>query len=925
MREQAIRFLALLGKRQEDARLRAFPWKKSTRKAEIGARKGGFDLARAARWNADGRGIYLVINNGGDRKQDINQCIAFFVEWDDRPIEWQVTAWQELGLPEPSIIVSTGHSAHTYWVLSEPISPERWRPVQERLIDVCDSDQACKDESRVMRLPGFDYIGEGDAPTGAIEIIHESDNRYTVDQIEAAVAAAEGPTLDDLLAGLDEPSEDQPATEPAKPPRSRKAKGSAGSAGSAADGFPARTMDEIREALACVPQRQSGGNTYTEYRNLLTGLIGAVEEIGGTEAEAIALMESHSPSKQCGWDIAQIAESMNTREPKWFWGICRDHGYKPARRRRERGKSRGAVSADRAPTPPPTEPPADSGPTRWDEFGLLGVDRGTFFYHPREGGQILALSAAAHTATNLLQLAGERWWQDRWPRYNADGEVIGIRWQSVNSDLFRAQYQIGIFDPWRSRGPGVWLDEDRPVIHLGDRIIVDGEVRDVRDGPEGSNYIYDKDYAIEGPGDAKPLSEKDGMGLLVVACSFNWEQESAGMLLVGWLFLAPICGALDWRPHIWLTAAAGSGKTTVLFRFLVKLLGNFALKPVGASTEAGIRQKLASAARPVIFDEAESNEDDDKRRIQRILDLARVSSSRDQGEVLKGTIGGDGMNFAVRSMFLLCSISTALKQNADKTRFTVLTLLRATERLNAAEAADQWKKIDAELKHVATPETGRAMIARACAMVHVIREAAAVFSDACAVQLGNQRLGDQYGTLCAGAWALCNANVPTPEDAAMWLSMYPLTAFAEESKAVTDEGSLRGTLLEHKIKVDLPDRGAQTRTVRELVERIGAGASLGPDDDVVTVKAAIAALGRYGFKVVDSVMVEGGVEMAGALLVSNTAKAIKREILKGTAWQECHPQTLTRAYGAKRVDAAQWFAGLGTHRAVALPLDALDA
>jgi putative DNA primase/helicase len=629
--------------------------------------------------------------------------------------------------------------------------------------------------------------------------------------------------------------------------------------------------------------------------------------------------------RQVGVDSIAVCRPPEDAPEKWDIADGRDHdGWGPLDAELWIA---GAVAQAGvvAPTPPPTEPPADSGPTRWDEFGLLGVDRGTFFYHPREGGQILALSAAAHTATNLLQLAGERWWQDRWPRYNADGEVIGIRWQSVNSDLFRAQYQIGIFDPWRSRGPGVWLDEDRPVIHLGDRIIVDGEVRDVRDGPEGSNYIYDKDYAIEGPGDAKPLSEKDGMGLLVVACSFNWEQESAGMLLVGWLFLAPICGALDWRPHIWLTAAAGSGKTTVLFRFLVKLLGNFALKPVGASTEAGIRQKLASAARPVIFDEAESNEDDDKRRIQRILDLARVSSSRDQGEVLKGTIGGDGMNFAVRSMFLLCSISTALKQNADKTRFTVLTLLRATERLNAAEAADQWKKIDAELKHVATPETGRAMIARACAMVHVIREAAAVFSDACAVQLGNQRLGDQYGTLCAGAWALCNANVPTPEDAAMWLSMYPLTAFAEESKAVTDEGSLRGTLLEHKIKVDLPDRGAQTRTVRELVERIGAGASLGPDDDVVTVKAAIAALGRYGFKVVDSVMVEGGVEMAGALLVSNTAKAIKREILKGTAWQECHPQTLTRAYGAKRVDAAQWFAGLGTHRAVALPLDALDA
>jgi nucleoid-associated protein YgaU len=32
------------------------------------------------------------------------------------------------------------------------------------------------------------------------------------------------------------------------------------------------------------------------------------------------------------------------------------------------------------------------------------------------------------------------------------------------------------------------------------------------------------------------------------------------MLLAGWIALAPICGAMRWRPHLWLTAAAGAGK-----------------------------------------------------------------------------------------------------------------------------------------------------------------------------------------------------------------------------------------------------------------------------------------------------------------------------------------------------------------------------
>ena len=48
--------------------------------------------------------------------------------------------------------------------------------------------------------------------------------------------------------------------------------------------------------------------------------------------------------------------------------------------------------------------------------------------------------------------------------------------------------------------------------------------------------------------------------ILELAQQFQWDVQASGMLLAGWVALAPICGALDWRPHIWLTGGAGTGK-----------------------------------------------------------------------------------------------------------------------------------------------------------------------------------------------------------------------------------------------------------------------------------------------------------------------------------------------------------------------------
>jgi putative DNA primase/helicase len=149
---------------------------------------------------------------------------------------------------------------------------------------------------------------------------------------------------------------------------------------------------------------------------------------------------------------------------------------------------------------------------------------------------------------------------------------------------------------------------------------------------------------------------------------------ASGILLAGWVALAPICGSLTWRPHVWLTAAAGSGKSAILDRFIGPLLDSLALWPEGNTSEAAIRQVLRADALPVVFDEAESNERRDKERIQNILTLARVASSQGRGFIGKGSADGHVQRFTMRSMFFLCSIATALRHGADLSRFAQLSL-----------------------------------------------------------------------------------------------------------------------------------------------------------------------------------------------------------------------------------------------------------
>lgn len=163
----------------------------------------------------------------------------------------------------------------------------------------------------------------------------------------------------------------------------------------------------------------------------------------------------------------------------------------------------------------------------------------------------------------------------------------------------------------------------------------------------------------------------DGPAAELEAWLSRWRFEHPGgaRLLVGWIGCALLCGALAWRPHVWLVAPRGAGKST-LIAFLSRLLDGMLLA-VEDTTEAALRATLQADALPVALDEQEPDEDT-AAKIQRIIHLIRVASSG--GTVIRGT----AEHGTVRQVLRFCAIAASVVRpplnTQDLTRITPIGL-----------------------------------------------------------------------------------------------------------------------------------------------------------------------------------------------------------------------------------------------------------
>lgn len=136
--------------------------------------------------NAQNRGIFFVVNFGGQEDSLITRINAQFVESDELSFEEQ--AQIDVFVLPPSMIIKTKKSLHTYWFV-KGAKVERFRGIQKQLVKQFHGDPMCVNESRVMRLPGF-YHCKGD-PVMVECISFHPERVYTQEQLSEALPEVE--------------------------------------------------------------------------------------------------------------------------------------------------------------------------------------------------------------------------------------------------------------------------------------------------------------------------------------------------------------------------------------------------------------------------------------------------------------------------------------------------------------------------------------------------------------------------------------------------------------------------------------------------------------------------------------------------------------------------------------------------------------
>ena len=525
----------------------------------------------------------------------------------------------------------------------------------------------------------------------------------------------------------------------------------------------------------------------------------------------------------------------------------------------------------------------------------LGHDRSVFHYLSTATGQIHQIKGEAHTRGHLTAMASEAHY---WQRSRFMGKD-GVSWTQAADGLMTECRAVGIYDPDRVRGRGAWLDNDRSVLHVGDKTVVDGVASPLI--VEGSEFVYEQSARLRVDiGDA--LTTAEAKGLLDVCVAAPWEApEHMGRLLAGWCVIAPVCGAMPWRPHLWITSEPGGGKSWVLDNILKPSIGPLALEVQSKTTEAGIRQTLGCDARPVIFDEAETQNERDRDRVQLVLDLARQASNEGGAAIIKGSASGRASNFRIRSCFVFSSINVGMSQAADESRTVVLTLSPDRDEKARSKA---FKKLQALHAATFTPGFSGRLLARTLSLLPVIRANSVIFAEAIARSGQSRRTGDTFGVLLAGAWSLRSRAEAKPEEADRFVAE---TAWVREAvvKAGADPEWRRAisTLTQHRTRI-----GQQEVPVGELIQTCITGTEEGG----VSVQAAKIELDRMGIRIKQ--MGDG----ANHLLIANHSAACERAFAR-SAWAVGWHKTIARAPGARQNATTVRFGG-GVSKVLAVPM-----
>jgi putative DNA primase/helicase len=93
------------------------------------------------------------------------------------------------GLPEPSIVITSGGGVHVYWLLAEPITDmAAWTATMKGIAAAVESDKTICNPERIMRLPGTRNVKPERAGRPTCQMVRASNARHVADAFPVAKA-----------------------------------------------------------------------------------------------------------------------------------------------------------------------------------------------------------------------------------------------------------------------------------------------------------------------------------------------------------------------------------------------------------------------------------------------------------------------------------------------------------------------------------------------------------------------------------------------------------------------------------------------------------------------------------------------------------------------------------------------------------------
>ena len=132
-------------------------------------------------------------------------CIStgtLWADYDGLPLHEVKSRIEQVGLPEPSIIVDSGHGYHSYWLLTERTTKDV-TGILRAIADKTGADIKATDRARIMRLPNTMNVKGEPIPCKVIEATHE---RYPLDLFEAILGTQATEPKDYTTSAMAEPA-----------------------------------------------------------------------------------------------------------------------------------------------------------------------------------------------------------------------------------------------------------------------------------------------------------------------------------------------------------------------------------------------------------------------------------------------------------------------------------------------------------------------------------------------------------------------------------------------------------------------------------------------------------------------------------------------------------------------------------------------